>query len=98
MRQKLPKSPDWSSLDRLALPSEARTTSTNNKEVIARVALQADVEFLRRRRVHDSLAVLGMDMRVTISGGWLHFEMDLGNKRHREAFMRGEIANGLKLI
>ena len=29
---------------------------------------------------------------------WLHFEMDLGNERHREAFMRGALPDGVKLI
>jgi hypothetical protein len=31
-------------------------------------------------------------------GKWIHFEMSLGNARQREAFLRGEVPNGVKLI
>ncbi len=36
--------------------------------------------------------VLGKD------GKWIHFKMDLGNTEHREAFQRGEVPRGAKLI
>ena len=36
------------------------------------------------------------NMAVIEDGRWLHFEMDLGNARHREAFMRGELPRGVK--
>jgi hypothetical protein len=28
---------------------------------------------------------------------WVHFEMDLGNSRHREAFFKGQVPSGVKL-
>jgi hypothetical protein len=28
---------------------------------------------------------------------WVHFQMDLGNKQHREAFFRGEVPEGAKM-
>lgn len=31
-------------------------------------------------------------------GSWLHFQMDLGNEHHREAFWRGEVPNGVDLL
>jgi hypothetical protein len=31
-------------------------------------------------------------------GRWVHFEMDLGNDEHREAFWRGEVPAGVRLI
>lgn len=36
-------------------------------------------------------------MGVLRDGRWLHFQMDLGNPSHREAFWRGEIPAGAKL-
>jgi hypothetical protein len=36
-------------------------------------------------------------MGVLTEGEWVHFQMDLGNKRHREAFFRGEVPKGAKL-
>jgi hypothetical protein len=38
------------------------------------------------------VGVLGSD------GHWVNFEMDLANRRHREAFWRGEVPVGAKLI
>ena len=32
------------------------------------------------------------------NGGWVNFEMDLGNHQHREAFLRGDVPAGVKLI
>jgi hypothetical protein len=32
------------------------------------------------------------------SGRWIQFEMDLGNQSHREAFWRGEVPPGAKLL
>jgi hypothetical protein len=29
---------------------------------------------------------------------WTHFEMDLGNRQHREAFLRGQLPEGAKLL
>ena len=31
-------------------------------------------------------------------GRWIHFEMDLGNKHHREAFLNGQVPDGAKII
>jgi hypothetical protein len=33
-------------------------------------------------------------MGVLQEGSWVHFEMDLGNPRHREAFLAGEVPEG----
>jgi hypothetical protein len=38
------------------------------------------------------MSVLGQD------GLWVHFEMNLGNARQRDAFLRGEVPQGIKLI
>jgi len=35
-------------------------------------------------------------MGVLKDGQWVHFQMDLGNKKHRAAFLRGEIPEGVK--
>jgi hypothetical protein len=32
------------------------------------------------------------------NGKWINFEMDLGNQEHREAFRRGEVPTGAKLV
>lgn len=34
-------------------------------------------------------------MGVLENGAWVHFEMDLGNPKHREAFLRGEVPKGV---
>jgi len=34
------------------------------------------------------------NMGVLRDGRWVHFEMDLGNREHREAFLRGELPRG----
>lgn len=31
-------------------------------------------------------------------GGWIHFEMDLGNEQHRKAFLGGQVPDGAKVI
>jgi hypothetical protein len=36
-------------------------------------------------------------MGVLKDGEWVHFQMDLGNKKHREAFFRGEVPKGAKM-
>jgi hypothetical protein len=36
-------------------------------------------------------------MSVLKNGEWTRFQMDLGNKNHREAFLRGEVPNGAKI-
>jgi len=38
------------------------------------------------------------NLAILQDGRWLHFEMDLGNQRHRDAFKRGEIPDGVKLV
>lgn len=38
------------------------------------------------------------NMGVLQNGQWSHFEMDLGNEQHREAFWRGEVPKGVKLL
>jgi hypothetical protein len=35
-------------------------------------------------------------MGVLEEGSWIHFEMDLGNRQHREAFLRGEMPAGVR--
>jgi hypothetical protein len=35
---------------------------------------------------------------VLVDGGWKHCEIDLGDDRHREAFWKGEVPAGVKLI
>jgi hypothetical protein len=45
----------------------------------------------------ESATGLG-NMGVLIGESWVHFEMDLANKRHREAFWRGEVPSGVKPI
>lgn len=36
-------------------------------------------------------------MGVLKDGQWIHFQMELGNRRQREVFLRGEVPNGVKL-
>ncbi|HEY9139295.1 MAG TPA: hypothetical protein VIN93_00290 [Bryobacteraceae bacterium] len=31
-------------------------------------------------------------------GNWVHFEMDLGNKEHRQAFLNGQVPDGATLL
>ena len=35
-------------------------------------------------------------MGVLRDGEWVHFQMDLGNREHREAFLRGEVPDGMR--
>jgi hypothetical protein len=37
-------------------------------------------------------------MGVLQNGKWVHFQMDLGNKNHREAFLLGKVPKGVKTI
>jgi hypothetical protein len=36
-------------------------------------------------------------MGVLKDGEWIHFQMDLGNKKHRAAFFRGEVPEGVEM-
>jgi hypothetical protein len=36
-------------------------------------------------------------MGVLRDGEWVHFQMDLGNRKHRAAFRRGEVPEGVVL-
>jgi hypothetical protein len=36
-------------------------------------------------------------MGVLREGQWQHFRMDLGNRKHREAFLQGQIPDGVEL-
>ncbi len=36
-------------------------------------------------------------MGVLQDGNWIHFQMDLGNKKQREAFFRGEVPEGVQI-
>ncbi len=36
-------------------------------------------------------------MGVLEDGEWVHFQMDLGNKKHRAAFFQGEVPEGVEL-
>lgn len=36
-------------------------------------------------------------MSVLKDGDWVRFQMDLGNKKHRAAFFRGEVPDGVKM-
>ena len=47
----------------------------------------------------DIAVVQEWNLGVMVQDGrWVHFEMDLGNDEHREAFWRGEVPAGVKLI
>jgi hypothetical protein len=35
---------------------------------------------------------------IDSSGGWIAFEMNLGNPNHKDAFLRGQVPEGAKLI
>jgi hypothetical protein len=37
-------------------------------------------------------------MAVRQDGKWVRFEMELGDRKHREAFLRGEIPSGVRII
>lgn len=37
-------------------------------------------------------------MSVLKDGQWIRFQMDLGKKKHREAFWRGEVPEGVKML
>lgn len=37
-------------------------------------------------------------MSVLKDGEWVRFQMDLGNKKHRTAFFRGEVPEGVKMV
>jgi len=37
-------------------------------------------------------------MGVLRDGRWVHFEMDLGNKKHRKAFLSGQVPDGAKVL
>lgn len=36
-------------------------------------------------------------MGILQDGEWIHFQMDLGNKKHRAAFFRGEVPEGVRM-
>ncbi len=36
-------------------------------------------------------------MGVLKDGEWIHFQMDLGNKKHQAAFFRGEVPEGVEI-
>ena len=38
------------------------------------------------------------NMGVLKDGRWVHFEMDLGNERHRNEFLSGQVPLGAKLV
>jgi len=38
------------------------------------------------------------NMGVLQNGHWVHFEMDLGNQQHRNAFLRGEVPEGVSTL
>ena len=38
------------------------------------------------------------NMGVLNEGRWVHFEMDLGNAQHREAFLSGQVPDGAKVL
>ncbi len=38
------------------------------------------------------------DMGVLENGSWTYFEMDLGSRKHREAFLDGRVPHGVKRI
>lgn len=38
------------------------------------------------------------NMGVLKDGGWIHFEMDLGNEQHRKAFLSGRVPDGARVI
>jgi hypothetical protein len=38
------------------------------------------------------------NMGVLKDGRWVNFQMDLGNKRHRKAFLNGQVPDGAKVF
>src|SRR5690242_19403354 len=38
------------------------------------------------------------NMGVLQNGRWIHFEMDLANEQHREAFLQGEVPEGANVV
>jgi hypothetical protein len=40
----------------------------------------------------------GWAMGVLSDAKWLHFQMDLGNRKHRDAFCKGQVPSGCKII
>jgi hypothetical protein len=66
--------------------------------------LQADGEASATKRTTPSSVSLGRrygpwNLSVMVQcSRWVHFEMDLGNGEHREAFWRGEVPAGVRLI
>src|SRR5262249_31474507 len=67
--------------------------------------LQADGEGFSNRDGYTILWQFGENASGTWnvglleeSGGWLHFEIDLGNPSHKEAFLRGKKPDGVKLL
>jgi hypothetical protein len=37
-------------------------------------------------------------MAVLKNDEWVRFKMDLGNKKHRTAFLRGDVPEGVEII
>lgn len=40
----------------------------------------------------------GGNAEVLKEGRWVHFELDLGNARHRNAFLSGQVPDGVTVI
>jgi len=38
------------------------------------------------------------NMGLLKDGRWVHFEMDLGNEQHRNAFLGGQVPDGAKVV
>jgi hypothetical protein len=71
---------------------------------IAGGILQADGEGFSNEHGHtilwqfDDTARGDWNVGVLLDGAWKHFQIDLGNQEHREAFWKGEIPAGVKLL
>jgi len=70
----------------------------------ARAIIQADYEgFSEESGCHIlwqfSSSVKGSwEMAVRKNGRWVRFQMELGNRKHRLAFKKGEVPEGVKLL
>jgi hypothetical protein len=66
--------------------------------------LQADGEGFSNEEGYTILWQFGetatgtWNVGVLVDGGWVHFEIDLGNQQHREAFWQGHVPAGARLL
>jgi hypothetical protein len=82
---------------------KALTAVKNRIWSFAPAIIQADSEGFSNEQGYHILwqfreSVKGMWwMGVLQNGGWIHFEMDLANRKHREEFLQGMVPDGVKI-